>query len=91
MQVITMSGGLTPEAIPEKAQILRPILNTTRRAIIPIDLKRVMTTRSNDYPLLPNDVLFVPAKKSGLKGSGKTLLQIVPFVSGVILLIISRV
>ena len=69
---------------------MRPVLNTARRAAIPIDLKRVMATKSNDYPLLPNDVLFVPSHKSRFKG-GKTLLQVVPFVTGTILLIISRI
>ena len=31
--------------------------------MIPIDLTKVFSTEGNDYPLLPNDILYVPAKK----------------------------
>ena len=60
IQVLTLAGGLTPEAAPKKARILRPILNTSRRAEIPIDLRRVLEGKANDFPLLPNDVLVIP-------------------------------
>jgi polysaccharide export outer membrane protein len=63
LQLIAQAGGLSPTAIPEKARILRPVLDTARRAEIPIDLAKVLSTEGNDYPLLPNDILFVPAKK----------------------------
>ncbi len=62
LQLISMAGGLTPDAMPEHARILRPVLNSTRRAEIPLDLKRILDTENNDYPLLPNDVLYVPRK-----------------------------
>jgi polysaccharide biosynthesis/export protein len=64
LQLISLAGGLTPDAEPEKARILRPILNSTRRAEIPLDLKRVLATEGSDYPLLPNDVLYVPRRKT---------------------------
>ena len=38
----------------------RPILNTTRRAEIDIDVNDIYAGKANDFPLLPNDVLFVP-------------------------------
>jgi polysaccharide export outer membrane protein len=63
LQLISLAGGLTQDAEPEKARILRPILNSTRRAEIPLDLKRVLATEGSDYPLLPNDVLYVPRHK----------------------------
>ncbi|HWE00259.1 MAG TPA: polysaccharide biosynthesis/export family protein [Bryobacteraceae bacterium] len=63
LQLISLAGGLTQDAEPEKARILRPILNSTRRAEIPLDLKRVLDTEGSDYPLLPNDVLYVPRRK----------------------------
>jgi polysaccharide export outer membrane protein len=63
LQVLSQAGGLAPTAIPEKALILRPVLDTARRAEIPINLTKVLSTEGNDYPLLPNDILFVPAKK----------------------------
>jgi polysaccharide biosynthesis/export protein len=64
LQVISQAGGLSPDAIPEKAHILRAVLDTSRRAEIPINLAKVLSTEANDYPLLPNDILFVPHKKA---------------------------
>jgi polysaccharide export outer membrane protein len=63
LQVISQAGGFSADARPEHALILRPVLNTARRAEIPINLKMVISTEGNDYPLLPNDVLYVPKKK----------------------------
>jgi len=64
LQLISQAGGFSPDARPERALILRPVLNTARRAEIPINLTKVLSTESNDYPLLPNDILFVPKKKA---------------------------
>lgn len=64
LQLLSLAGGLTADAQPEKAVILRPVLNSTRRAEIPLNLKLVLDTENNDYPLLPNDVLYVPRKKA---------------------------
>lgn len=63
-QVIALSGGLSREAAPEKARVLRPVLDTSRRAEIPLNLKQIMNGYANDFPLLPNDVLYVPRSSS---------------------------
>jgi hypothetical protein len=63
LQIISQAG-LAPDAIPEKAHILRPVMDTSRRAEIPINLTKILSTEGNDYPLLPNDILFVPHKKA---------------------------
>jgi hypothetical protein len=55
-----MAGGFGREANRGKVRILRPILNTDRRAAIDVDASRVLEGKENDVPLLPNDVLFVP-------------------------------
>jgi len=60
-KLIAMVGGLAKDAAPAKARILRPVLNTSRRAEIPVDLKRILAGKDNDFPLLPNDVLYVPS------------------------------
>lgn len=59
-QLITLAGGLGPEAAPERAKILRPVLNTSRRAEIPLNLKRVLEGKDSDFPLTANDLLYVP-------------------------------
>jgi polysaccharide export outer membrane protein len=65
-QAITEAGGFTPFAVRDKVRVLRPILGTSRRAEIVVDLNRVFEGKDVDFPLLPNDVLYVP--KSSFKG-----------------------
>jgi polysaccharide export outer membrane protein len=66
-QLLAMTGGLGPQADVSKARVLRPVLSTARRAEIPIDLPRILAGRANDFPLLPNDVLYIP-RRSGKIG-----------------------
>jgi polysaccharide biosynthesis/export protein len=60
LQALTQAGGLTRDAKRTQVRILRPILNTTRRAEIDIDVNDIYAGKANDFPLLPNDVLYVP-------------------------------
>jgi polysaccharide export outer membrane protein len=77
-QVITLAGGLKSEADPTKAVVLRPVMNTSRRSEIPLNLDRIMRGKDTDFPLLPNDLLYIP-QKGGFKANlGKALLIIVP-------------
>jgi polysaccharide biosynthesis/export protein len=59
-QLITMVGGLTRDADANKAHVLRPILSTAKRSEIPLNLKKILAGKENDFPLLPNDILVVP-------------------------------
>jgi polysaccharide export outer membrane protein len=59
-QALTMSGGFTRDANKSKVRVLRPVLNTSRRHEIDIDLTGIYEGKVNDFPLLPNDVLYVP-------------------------------
>jgi polysaccharide export outer membrane protein len=78
VQLLSMSGGLTREADPEKAHILRPVLNTSKRAEIPVNLKLVLAGKSNDFPLMQNDLLYVPRKHSLGSFLGKGSLIVIP-------------
>lgn len=81
-QAITESGGLTQFAKKDKVRILRPVLGTSRRAQIEVDLQRIFEGKDNDYPLLPNDVLFV-AKAEGkafLVPVAGSMIASLPFV-----------
>jgi polysaccharide export outer membrane protein len=60
LQALAMAGGVQLDVNPRKAYILRPIGNTSQRAQIPIDLSKVMRGEVNDFPLQPNDVVYVP-------------------------------
>lgn len=90
MQVVIMSGGLQADAIADKAEIFRPVLDTSRRAVIPIDLKKVMQAKANDFPLLPNDVLYVPSKHTNWRTIGHVLQYAAPITVGLIFYILSR-
>ena len=59
-QALTLSGGISRDAKRDKVRVLRPVENTNRRAEIVINVKRVLEGKDNDFPLLPNDVLYVP-------------------------------
>jgi polysaccharide export outer membrane protein len=59
-QALTEVGGLTALASVGKVRVLRPILGTNRRAEIVIDVRDVLAGRRGDFPLLANDVLYVP-------------------------------
>ncbi|PWU04522.1 MAG: hypothetical protein C5B51_16585 [Terriglobia bacterium] len=82
VQLITIAGGLGKDADAEKALILRPVLNTSRRARIPINLKDVLSGKASDFPLLPNDMLFIPhnSRKAVLKTAALIAVPLVPTV-----------
>jgi polysaccharide export outer membrane protein len=81
-QAITTAGGFTAIASRNKARVLRPILGTSRRAEIEIDLNRVLHGKDNDFPLLPNDVLYVPRSsgRSVLVPLSTTMLASLPYI-----------
>jgi len=78
VQVISLSGGVTATGNPRAAVILRPIMNTSRRAQIPVNIEKILAGTANDVPLLPNDVLFIP--KAGGFSSPK-MTKVLPAVS----------
>ncbi|MBE0660068.1 MAG: polysaccharide biosynthesis/export family protein [Bryobacteraceae bacterium] len=81
-QALTEAGGLTPLASLEKVRVLRPITGTNQRAEILIDLREVLMGRRGDFPLLPNDVVYVP--RSGGRAMMATmatgLVGSIPFI-----------
>jgi polysaccharide export outer membrane protein len=81
-QALTEAGGFTQFANRNKVRVLRPISGTAKRAEIDIDLKRVFEGKDNDFPLLPNDVLFVPraSAKAFLTPVGTSMLGGLPYI-----------
>ena len=81
-QALTEAGGFTQNAHRDKVRVLRPILGTNRRAEFDIDLKRVFEGRDIDFPLLPNDVLYVPrsSTRSVLAPMGASFLGSIPYI-----------
>jgi polysaccharide export outer membrane protein len=71
-QALTEAGGFSPGANRDKLRVLRPIIGTNRRSEIVIDMKSLLAGRIGDFPLLPNDILYV-SRSSGRVAS--TLLS----------------
>jgi len=82
LQVLTMAGGFTRDAKRNKVRILRPILNTNRRAEIEVDVTRLFEGKDLDVPLLPNDVLYVPRSYTRLmwQTAGGIIMPIIPYL-----------
>lgn len=87
IQLISLAGGLSPNAMPTKARILRPVLNTSRRSEVPIDITRILTGKDNDFPLMPNDLLYVPKAGTWKKSALRTVLIALPTSSAILLLL----
>jgi polysaccharide export outer membrane protein len=89
IQALTLAGGLNPNANTKTARILRPVMNTSRRAEISLNLQRILEGHESDQPLLPNDVLYVP-KASGVKRNlGKTMLIALPLAGTLVSVIVA--
>lgn len=82
LQAVTQAGGFTRDAKRGKVRVLRPIANSTRRAEIDIDVDEIYAGRANDFPLLPNDVLYIPRsyKRATLTTIGQLLISSGPFI-----------
>jgi polysaccharide export outer membrane protein len=82
LQALTQAGGFTRDAKRAQVRVLRPILNTTRRAEIDVNANDIYAGKANDFPLLPNDVLYVPRsfKRVILTTVGQLLLTSGPYI-----------
>ena len=60
LQVVSLAEGLDRTAAPQNAKILRIPAGSSVREEIPVDLKKILTGKSNDLPLKAEDILFVP-------------------------------
>jgi polysaccharide export outer membrane protein len=82
LQALTEAGGFTQFAIRDRVRVLRPVEGTTQRAEIEINMKRVFEGKDIDFPLLPNDVLFVPrsSTRAVLVPTGNTFLASIPYL-----------
>ncbi len=90
LQALTLAGGLTPKADTKAIRVLRQISGSRRRAEISINLTDTIGGRSNDFPLLPNDILYVPKKTNFLSGLRQTTLLLAPAVVSAVLILVTR-
>lgn len=69
-QILAMAGA-GPNADLEKARVLRLVGDSSQRAEIPLNLREIFNGKANDFPLMANDVLYIPRKG----GAGRTVTQ----------------
>ncbi len=84
-QLMALAGGVAEGGKARKAYILRPVLDTTKRTGIPVDIKQVMAGLSNDIPLMPNDILYIP-EPSGFRKALADIRLFLPLATTVLLL-----
>jgi len=71
LQAVSLAEGLQPTASPAGVQILRSRQPAGGRTEIAVDLKRILSGKTPDVKLQPDDILFVPGstgRKAALRG-----------------------
>ena len=84
LEALAIANGPAKTARPQSARILRVVGDEKPRAIIPIDLSRIINGKSPDVPLQAKDILFIPnnvPRTAALRGL-ETAIQL---VTGVIM------
>jgi polysaccharide export outer membrane protein len=76
LQALALAEGLTRTSLKSRARIIRTDQGTDKRIETPIDLGKVLASKSSDILLQPNDILFVPdssAKSAFYRGAEAVL------------------
>jgi len=62
LETLSLAEGLDAKAAPSRARIMRPseASPTAGRVEIPVNLAKILSGKSSDVYLQPNDILFVP-------------------------------
>jgi polysaccharide export outer membrane protein len=81
LQALSLAGGLTPNASPKKAKILRDKPGNSGREEVASNVRKILSGDSPDVDLHPDDILFVP--DSMPKSAGRTALQTALNMAGV--------
>jgi polysaccharide export outer membrane protein len=81
-QALTEAGGFGPTANRNQVRVLRLISGTNRRAEILVDANKVFAGKAKDFPLLPNDVLYVPTSLTNklLVASATGMVSYLPYI-----------
>ena len=78
LKIVSLAGGLSPTAKPSKAVILRQPPGSVQRLQVPVDVKKIITLKSDDLELQRNDILYVPDStgKHALRRSAEIAIAI---------------
>jgi len=75
-RLVTLAGGLTADAVPKKAYILRPTGEEGVNETIPVNVKHIMKGQAEDFAVQPGDVLMIPGS-SGKKLAMRRMMMII--------------
>jgi polysaccharide export outer membrane protein len=60
LQALSIASGLSKYAKPTDARIMRVVPNSSTRVEIPVDLKKILNSKSKDITMQAEDILFIP-------------------------------
>ena len=84
LEALSLAEGLAPNASPGAARILRRESDFTSREQIPVDLKKILTGKTKDVELYPDDILYIPDNTSR-RITNRVLETALATVSGIII------
>ena len=90
VRMLTIAGGLTSTADAKSIRLLRTVVGTQRRAEIKLNLQDVLAGRANDFPIMPDDVVYVPKSKSFGATAGRVMMTAGPALGTALLLGVFR-
>lgn len=64
LKALALAGGLNRTASPQNAKILRTEADGGKSGEIAVDLNKILTGRTKDVDMKPDDILFVPGSAS---------------------------
>lgn len=77
-ELVSQAGGFNRDAAPEKAKILRQILNGSKRAEIPVDIRSILDGHAFDFAVQANDIVVIPRRKGGGAAVRTALMWVAP-------------
>ena len=78
LRALSLAEGLSRDAAPKKARILRAASGSTKLDEVPIDVNQVLAGKAPDPQLHANDVLFIPnnVPASAMRRAAEAAVQI---------------
>jgi polysaccharide export outer membrane protein len=78
LKLLSLAGGPTGSAKPQETVILRKNLDTGKRDEVPLNLKKVLSLKSQDVVLQSSDILYIPdsSGKKALHRAGDVALSL---------------
>jgi polysaccharide export outer membrane protein len=84
LQALSMAGGLSKEAAPQNARILREAEVGAKRTELPVNVKDILSGKAKDVALTAEDILFIPSS-TPKKAAARVAEAAIQMATGVII------